>query len=357
LKNQAGQALPMALILLVVGGLLVVPTLSLVSTTLNANRQTDRQNLELYAADAGVENMLWNVKNDPHTLPAEGTPNTINLQDQTINNMSSVVTTISNEGNRTYKITSIATGPGGHDTQVETYIKAGNLDLFNCALASPGDIYLKKDCVVDGDMYCGGTLTPADFEPTNGEVITEELEFPSDEENQAYADKYKAEAMLGGTHVGNLSINSNSNLGPLYITGNLNIGMNITVTLQGTIYVAGSITAQKDATFTGDGSIIAVGDIDVQKVSGYGTEGTSIIMSLTGDIMFKKECDVAAMIYAPEGSASFDKDANITGAVIAGEGIIADKEGTFTLNSLYYDTLELPGYGSDITLKSYAINP
>jgi len=55
LKDESGQALAMALIMLVLGGLLVVPTLSFMTTNLKANRVVDEANLRLYAADAGIQ--------------------------------------------------------------------------------------------------------------------------------------------------------------------------------------------------------------------------------------------------------------------------------------------------------------
>ena len=84
LHGEGGQALPMALILLLFGGFLVVPTLHLITTTLNANRMVDENTLELYAADAGVEKVLWHIRYDgDFTVPASG--NETVLQQFTIN--------------------------------------------------------------------------------------------------------------------------------------------------------------------------------------------------------------------------------------------------------------------------------
>jgi len=53
--------LPIVLILLVVGGLLVAPSLDYAATSLNASR-TLKQNLNgVYAADAGVEYILRQI--------------------------------------------------------------------------------------------------------------------------------------------------------------------------------------------------------------------------------------------------------------------------------------------------------
>jgi hypothetical protein len=64
LQNEAGQALAMALILMLLGGFLVVPLLDLTTTNLNATRVIDEKTRELYAADAGVEHALWHLQSE-----------------------------------------------------------------------------------------------------------------------------------------------------------------------------------------------------------------------------------------------------------------------------------------------------
>jgi hypothetical protein len=54
LKKETGQALPMALVMLLLGGLLVVPTIIFMNTNLKANRVEDESNQRVYAADAGI---------------------------------------------------------------------------------------------------------------------------------------------------------------------------------------------------------------------------------------------------------------------------------------------------------------
>jgi len=72
IKGEKGQALPMVLILLVLGGLLIAPSLSYVSTSLNAGHLVEKNLRGVLAADAGVENALWCLKNSispPGQLP------------------------------------------------------------------------------------------------------------------------------------------------------------------------------------------------------------------------------------------------------------------------------------------------
>ncbi len=65
IKGEKGQALPAVLILLVLGGLLIAPCLSYAATSLNSGRVIEKNVNGLYAADAGIEDALWRLKNDP----------------------------------------------------------------------------------------------------------------------------------------------------------------------------------------------------------------------------------------------------------------------------------------------------
>ena len=59
ISSQKGQALPIVLALLVLGGLTIAPSLNYMATTLNHGRIIDKGLNGIYAADAGVENALW----------------------------------------------------------------------------------------------------------------------------------------------------------------------------------------------------------------------------------------------------------------------------------------------------------
>ena len=66
-KGEKGQALLVVLILLVLGGLLIAPLISYAATSLNSGRVVEEKIDGLYAADAGIENALWRLKNAPPT--------------------------------------------------------------------------------------------------------------------------------------------------------------------------------------------------------------------------------------------------------------------------------------------------
>ena len=63
ISSEKGQALPIVLALLVLGGLTVASTLGYATTSLNSSRMI-RENVKgVYAADAGVEDTLWLLAN------------------------------------------------------------------------------------------------------------------------------------------------------------------------------------------------------------------------------------------------------------------------------------------------------
>jgi len=166
LKGEAGQVLPLALILLVLGGLLVVPTLSLMSTNLNANRQIDTANSELYAADAGVEEVMWNIKYVPgFQLPAVGGQKPVLVPQ--INGTTVTAVLSRPVAGQPYRITSIAVSPGGHSTTVVCSLDvSGSSDLWDYALASlGGDIILfgnsetYSDEVLNGNIYSNDDIS------------------------------------------------------------------------------------------------------------------------------------------------------------------------------------------------------
>lgn len=67
LRKEAGQTLPMALLLMLLGAMAIIPTLSLAATNLKATSSVNQHTRELYAADAGINNALWYLQSDNRT--------------------------------------------------------------------------------------------------------------------------------------------------------------------------------------------------------------------------------------------------------------------------------------------------
>ena len=64
LREQKGQALVSVLVLFVLGSLSLPPLLSYMQTSLKSGRIYEKKTDELYAADSGIEDVLWWINND-----------------------------------------------------------------------------------------------------------------------------------------------------------------------------------------------------------------------------------------------------------------------------------------------------
>ncbi|MFC1993188.1 hypothetical protein ACFLV3_05225 [Chloroflexota bacterium] len=74
--SEKGQALPIVLALMVLGGLTIAPALDYAATILNSSRTIKENVSGFYAADAAVEDALWCLGND--TTPPQQLPENIN---------------------------------------------------------------------------------------------------------------------------------------------------------------------------------------------------------------------------------------------------------------------------------------
>ncbi len=357
IRDQRGQALIIVLVMLLVGGLIVAPLLGFMSTGLKTGQMHERKMLESYAADAGWEHALLHIKTGTSEVPGAGDdPWQYTIADI---NAKQVDVTIEYVEHDTYKVNSTAISSTGENTTIESYIEIKT--IFDNAIASGGDIDLKKGSMVTGDIYYEGDFVPPPDLLHDGYTMNGGLEWPSQAENEAFAQIYKDEASANVT-TGDLVIPNGPatvELGPLYITRDLIVRKDNTIILKGTIYVDGTIDMDKDAQVTGSGSIIAEGDMYLAKVYGFSTGGNAIIMSLNGDIIFKKEAGtedipVVGLIYAPNGGITFDKAAFVTGSVVAQEVFSADKDLTVTFDEVTLPD-DLPGGHGSLRVRTFTI--
>lgn len=64
------MALPSVLAMFAIGSLIIVPSINYISTNLNAEMKAEEEYKGILAADAGVEDALWKIKNEtPASLP------------------------------------------------------------------------------------------------------------------------------------------------------------------------------------------------------------------------------------------------------------------------------------------------
>ena len=323
LEGERGLALPLALIMLVVGVFLAVPVLALVTTSLNYNRTVEANTLELYSADAGIEQEIWKVADNPGILPAEGQTTAPGYLPGTlidVNGMSQVETTITNKGERIYQINSIVTNTSEHQTIVDCYVYILNFsNLTDGAITSNGDLTI-NNCYVDGYVYYDGTLINNNTEITTGDPIQmEQTNWPTAAELADFY--YPGDGYDFYPSAIDVKDYYAVGLGPLYRNGSLSVDNtadgNPTLTLNGTIYVTGDLTFQQSGnktytldlnkqtifvegnisfpsgsvTLVGSGCIIAIGDIEFMPSMGTGEEDFIMVFSVDGTTNFQPNGD------------------------------------------------------------------
>lgn len=285
LKGEAGQVLPMALILLVLGGLLVVPTLSLMTTNLTANRTVDQSNLRLYAADAGVQYAYYKFANDvdfnPGTDPLEFPPGSdingcaVTLDKQYVDDLTYRITSVAHDTAIDKNTTVIAyfranqaqyeTGPSAFDYAVATL--DGNLTMTGSSTISSdcspepcsegnvwvnGNIILGWSNIIDGDATVTGTCNrPGNIEGVYdpGSEPPERPAWLDDQVTCYIADTTMAAPITyetyGTTYGGNWNLSAGTYASNgLKVNGNMTIGGSGNYYFNGPVWVTGNLVIQ-----------------------------------------------------------------------------------------------------------------
>jgi hypothetical protein len=293
IRDEKGQAMILAVILLLVGGLAVSSLLSYMGTGLFVGQVYEGRVAELYAADAGVEDAVWKIQNQDGYLPCSpsSSPRTYNI---TINdkNVAVNITSEFSAENLTYIYRVVATATGdGSGTQIDAYINGESRygdysGILNNVLTSQGDIELSPGVNI---TPLEGDHSPVDYYPGDWPPQEELVEF--------YLEQVEDVEPYGSDTI---DINGvDMELGPLYRDGELEIvntsNTPATLTLTGTLYITGDTLigkTGKDFTLDLNGHTIFVASnsSDPQKALWMGgqcnIEGFGILIAV-GDIYFE----------------------------------------------------------------------
>jgi hypothetical protein len=295
------------------------------STGLKAGGVYESKMQEFYAADAGVEDAIWNITGGNLSMPAHYT-----LGEEVNDRNVSVNVTQIKEG--TYKIISTATSDTGGNTTVECYYGALDFSsLLDNAITSNETLTIHSNNNITGNIstpncsdvnncascpgcpnftccvVCPNCTTCCSEEPINWPTAEKLSEYyydkTKDYPNSSNPIDLKGNNLTIGPlyHDGNLDIynsikNENAILtlnGTVYVTGDLNIattGKNFTLNLNNqTIYCNSSTekyaitVGPQKPTINGPGCIIAVGGINFAPGGDAGGPGEFVlIMSLNG---------------------------------------------------------------------------
>ena len=341
IRGEKGQSLVAVLILLLLGGLVTAPVLSLVTTGVDTNAVYEEDMSELYAADGGIEDAIRQIIAGADDLPGEGElPWSYQIADI---NGKAVDVTITFIDDGTYNITSTATTDEESSTTIESYVTSigGSSGIFeNAITALNGDITLGGNARVtssptdgegnvfaNGDISLSGNARVEGDGTATGEIdLSGNAEIEGDETEGATAvippdidsAPYLQEAEMGGIYEGNLSLSGNGsyNLGPLHITGDLSISGNRTIILEGTVYVDGTISMSGNTRIEGGFTIVADGDIGLTGNSKLDLEDIPFVFSTNGNISTSGNNWTSAILYAPNGHVNLTGNSRIYGTVI-----------------------------------------
>ena len=240
IRDEKGQAMVLALVLLLIGGLVSAPLLAHMGTGLIAGGVYESRAAELYAADAGVEDAVWNIQHEvPEVMGLTSCyPDwSYNMSDVNGKSVDVTITLKYEDGSGLiYLVQSKATGDGS-GTEIETYIdgtivSANFSGILDNVITSPCDYILQ-----------GGQL---EVDPPEGEEHGPESDYQGDWPtaevlSDSYWEDVKDEVPYGS---GTLDVKDYAaGIGPLYRDGTLNITntgtADLTVQLTGTVYITG----------------------------------------------------------------------------------------------------------------------
>jgi len=313
-NRQSGQVLIMALILLAVGSLLVIPLLQHSFTNLGYHRSIECLTLNSYSADAGIEYATAKIYMNPGAYVETPLDESFELNGRTVN------TKVKYHGAGVFSVNSTASGGGCGRTKILSFINI-NIGAFAYAVVAnnqitvsnavidstpdPGeaDIYSNGDIsitgmtsLVNGDAFAVGSITKGIEKitgtPTEG---ADPITMPS-----VYDQLYKQMAQEGGTHNGDLVYSGGGtydDVGPLYITGDLEVHPGTTIILGGPLYVVGDVKVNQGH-IDGEEHILCEGNVNITG-GGYGSENIPVIVAITGYIDLVGPI-VDAVVYAPQ---------------------------------------------------------
>jgi len=202
----------------------------------------------------------------------------------------------------------------------------GLINGISVGTGSTGDAYAHTidSSTVHGAKYCQVT--------NNSPVCNTSLPDPTQVampiSDQNILD-WKDEALTGGVHSGNYTVNSSNNiLGPKKITGNLIVSNGAVLTLTGTVWVVGTINLDNNGKVkldpsygAGDGVLLSDGNIDISNnadFSGSGLANSYVLVlstsTSTSAINLGNNAG-AAVLYAANGTVNILNNASVKSVV------------------------------------------
>jgi hypothetical protein len=175
-KDQRGTALLLTVIMMFIGSLLILPSLSFISTSVKTGEMIENNLRGLYAAESGIEDAIWRMENDtPASFPFSYQLSDVNkmMVNVTIEEVTTIagkevvpsgvhsedllVTKATVYSSGIYYYTLTVTNNGEGNVKVEMILIDFPPGLEYVAGSTGGDLY-NDDPVVVGDAMSGITI-------------------------------------------------------------------------------------------------------------------------------------------------------------------------------------------------------
>ncbi len=366
--SDRGITLPIVLVMLLIGALLIIPTMDLLSTGLKSNIIADEADMSLYAADAGIEKALWHIQYDSgFALPEEGESVSVDFTDDA--NGNTVIVSILNEGILGYKVTSVAANDISRtSTTIITYVTItqtptssifdyaaaslnGNVDITGAVhvfsdppgegdiFANLGDVNISGSSHIEGNAAATGVVNSTGAAAVDGQQIEAAAALDADL-FRAELDSITAEIFTSVTDIscpfvlttGDWVISSSGIYSDLpRIQGNLKIIGDISVTFPHAVCIEGNLEVPANAVIVFSDKVSVGGDVILSGANGIITfqntlyVGDDLVVSGTSELVMEEDAYIVDQIQMTgsglRGGATLIAGGDIT---LAGSGKLND---------------------------------
>jgi hypothetical protein len=331
--DESGFILALALVMLVMGSVIIVPSMSTASNMLRINRLSETNTAATYAAEAGIADVMWKFNNNqnptfPYTLP------------NPVNGLTVTISEAKPAEADAFAVTYTLDSAASQQTQVKGRVM---LQIVHVTGASPfyyglvslnGDITMSNSAMVystpagHGDVFANGNIHAYNSSQIAGNAAatgtidsshvtgTSSPHQPAKDFQDMDMTWYTQQANSGGYITGNLNLSNVSNyqLGPKHITGNLYISGTSTVRLNGVVWVDGTIAIANSSRINGTSYLVANGNISMSNTAT--TPDNPTFISNNGNITLSNSAIIGSL-YAPNGSVSIANSMTVNGSIVA----------------------------------------
>lgn len=263
-KNKKLQSGYILVFFLLVTGLILMLAMAALAFQGGVLRQAKNSSFRqaaAYLAEAGLEKGFKSFQTDPagytgETLTLGDGTAVISISPGPVPNERILTSTGQVAGQTRRYRTKIVTAPNGAAIAFKYGLQAGDLGVtmgnnttINGNIYSNANIVGGNGSTVTGDAYAVGTISKV---TVNGQKVNGADPAPLPPYDPAF---WKERAKTGGTINGNYLPPTGSTLGPLYITGDLNIDNNVVINFAGPVYVEGKVVFGNGPILNVDNSI------------------------------------------------------------------------------------------------------